>query len=174
MIKYIKSAEYTCDKCGHVWQSKLETEPGMCAKCKSKLWHGGTVEQVKELTLADRVRDLNTEKRLELFAQFELCCGMNRGQCQCPAEVLPAQRVEATTERKTVAELRELIAPIETGEQIAPVEPVSEDWLFTKDAPQYDDTGRVFRQQYLAPLGKIRRTVEVDEDDIERIIDRNQ
>lgn len=44
---------------------------------------------------------------------------------QEPAQIV--QRVEATTERKTVAELRELIAPIETGEQIAPVD-VADQW----------------------------------------------
>lgn len=45
-----------------------------------------------------------------------------------------------------------------------------EDWRFTKDKPQYDDSGKIFRKQFLFPDGKRTRTVEVDEFNHEDVI----
>jgi hypothetical protein len=49
-----------------------------------------------------------------------------------------------------------------------PVSELADSWQFAKkDKPQYDDSGRVFRLQW---LDKASRTVEVDADDLERVI----
>lgn len=117
----------------------------------------------------EAVKTLNVADRLNVFDAFELCCGMNRGACICPPEEIVIAPVDP---RSTVDTLRELIAPIERGYSVPVSDPVAEDWRFTKDAPQYDDSGRVYRQQYLAPLGKRRRSVEVDAEDLELIIER--
>lgn len=90
-------------------------------------------------------------------------------------EPAPVEIVPAPTGKLNLDQLKALIAPIESGESIASASiasPIVEDWRFTKDAPQYDDSGRVYRQQYLAPLGKRRRSVEVDADDLDSIIER--
>jgi hypothetical protein len=132
--------------------------------------------QPKSKTILDQVRELPTDKRLDLFAHFELCCGMNRGACICPAEEIEIAPIASpSTGKLNLDQLKALIAPIESGESIASASiasPIVEDWRFTKDAPQYDDSGRVYRQQYLAPLGKRRRSVEVDADDLDSIIER--
>lgn len=47
-------------------------------------------EPVPELSLAERVTELSPKDRLALFENFELCCGMNRGECVCPKETIPA------------------------------------------------------------------------------------
>ena len=47
-------------------------------------------EPVPGLSLVERVAELSPKERLELFAHFELCCGMNRGECICPKETIPA------------------------------------------------------------------------------------
>jgi len=80
----------------------------------------------------------------------------------------------APTGKLNLDQLKALIDPIESNSIASPsiASPVVEDWRFTKDAPQYDDSGRVYRQQYLAPLGKRRRSVEVDADDLDVIIER--
>ncbi len=43
-------------------------------------------------------------------------------------------------------------------------------WKFTKDRPEFHDSGRVYRQQYLVSNPKQRRTVRVDDEDHEQII----
>lgn len=177
MIRYTETAEYECDKCSHVWRSKLETTPTICPKCKRSNWHTGTTEKPQKLTTLETVQAMTPTERMHLFNQFELCCGQLAGACTCQVEVIeiPAPQITPVQgERLSIDQLKALIAPIESGEviaQSAPV-PVVEDWRFTKDNPQYDDNGRVYRQQYLAPLGKRRRSVEVDADDLEQIIER--
>jgi len=47
-----------------------------------------------------------------------------------------------------------------------------EDWRFTtKDKPQYADDGNVYRKQVLWQVGKQFRTVKVDEDDHDNILE---
>lgn len=174
-----------CSKCSHEWNTRKDALPDRCAGCNVTGWNSDYVEPEAKpkLSLEDRVRELPTDKRLDLFAQFELCCGMNLGACICPEEIIAPVQIAAPVqgERLSIDQLKALIAPIENGvttlssihaqSQIAPAL-ITEDWRFTKDNPQYDDNGRVYRQQYLAPLGKRRRSVEVDADDLEMIIER--
>lgn len=138
-------------------------------------------EPVPELSLVERVAELSPTERLELFENFELCCGMNRGECVCLREAdltstvlaLPTlgDEVVSMPKRKlSLDELRDLMANPKAGETDSRSEPVDEDWRFTKDAPQFADDGNVYRKQVLAPAGKKMRTVRVDADDHELIL----
>lgn len=70
--------------------------------------------------------------------------------------------------RKTLAELKAMIAPIESDvpRTLAP-EIIEEDWQFTSDRPTKQDSGDWLRYQFLVGNPKKRRTVVVDEDDFE-------
>jgi hypothetical protein len=60
-----------------------------------------------------------------------------------------------------------IIAPV-----VVEAEAVEPEWKFTKEAPQFADDGGVYRRQLLAPMFKRSRTVRVDEEDHEKIIDQ--
>ena len=45
-----------------------------------------------------------------------------------------------------------------------------EDWRFTKDKPEFHESGRVYRKQVLATNSKQTRTVEVDIDNPDEIV----
>ncbi len=83
---------------------------------------------------------------------------------------------EQMSQKETIAGLRDLVRLNMAGVKASEIygdeksETIDEDWRFTKDKPQYDDSGRVFRKQYLMPDGKRTRTVEVSEYDHEEII----
>lgn len=147
MIRELICYKCECAKCGHSWTTKAHELPLNCAKCKSTKWND----------------------------DYDFSLPQN-----AVVEPLPIVS-QAPGVKMRLDQLKALIAPIENGvttlssihaeSQIAPAL-ITEDWRFTKDNPQYDDNGRVYRQQYLAPLGKRRRSVEVDADDLEMIIER--
>lgn len=86
-------------------------------------------EKPKELTLLDRVKRLNVTDRLALFEHFELCCGMDRGQCICPEEIIEAPQVSPEDERQAkLAMLRGQTAAIENSEPKA-VEQNDDNWI---------------------------------------------
>lgn len=76
-----------------------------------------------KLSLVERVvadlSDLSVSERLEVFEKFELCCGMNRGECVCPPEPITASRAEAYVDRtederqEAIDRLRGAVAEIE-------------------------------------------------------------
>ena len=35
----IKVKKYTCEKCGYVWTSRINTLPKLCPKCKNPYWN---------------------------------------------------------------------------------------------------------------------------------------
>ncbi len=45
-----------------------------------------------------------------------------------------------------------------------------EEWRFTKDKPEFHESGRVYRKQVLATNSKQTRTVEVDIDNPDEIV----
>jgi hypothetical protein len=50
--------------------------------------------QVKhKRSVFDIVHSLSIADRLALFEHFELCCGMDRGQCICPEEIIERPQV---------------------------------------------------------------------------------
>lgn len=159
-------SECECEKCGHAWFPDSGT-PKMCPKCKSKIWHSGKV--VKFPSLTEQLKALNNAERLDVFEEFELCCGMLRGSCICPEEeFVPV--IPETDREKVLANLRKLMEDPKTKP-----EPVEENWQFTKDAPQYADDGCVYRKQLLGPEWKKQRTVRVDPENhefIERVVIR--
>lgn len=138
----------TCSKCSHKWITKVKEIPVRCAKCNRVTWNDDYDFSLPQNAVVNPLPVDDTSS---------------------PFEPLQAE----IKQKLSLDQLKALIAPIESGvvTQAAPV-PVVEDWRFTKDNPQYDDNGRVYRQQYLAPLGKRRRSVEVDADDLEMIIER--
>ena len=34
----VKVKKYTCERCKHIWISRIETTPKFCPKCKSLYW----------------------------------------------------------------------------------------------------------------------------------------
>ena len=145
MIRYVEAAEYECDKCSHVWRSKLETTPTICPKCKRSNWHTGTTEKPQKLTTLETVQAMTPTERMHLFNQFELCCGQLAGACTCQVEVLeiPAPQIAPVQgERLSIDQLKALIAPIESGETIAQAAPVEDVWI--DDPPTYENGEKIF------------------------------
>jgi len=125
--------------------------------------------------VAARMKALATDDRLKVFESFELCCGMNRGQCICEAETqietLQAPQIVAPMDDKQARLQAARAALMSVGTKVfSPVEEAEPEWQFTKDSPQYDDSGKVYRKQGLMIGGRWKfRTVEVDCDDLDTL-----
>lgn len=101
--------------------------------------------------------------------------------------------------RKTWNDDEQVITPIETPETVEPIrehrftdvamnpaldqflakhaaiEPqvveTVENWQFKKgEKPEPNDDGRIYRKQYLMPVGKVTRIVRVDDDDFDTVL----
>ncbi len=146
MIRYVEAAEYECDKCSHVWRSKLETTPTICPKCKRSNWHTGTTEKPQKLTTLETVQAMTPTERMHLFNQFELCCGEKAGACTCLVEVLEIPQPQIAPvqgERLSIDQLKALIAPIESGEVMPTISaPVEDVWI--EDPPTYENGEKIF------------------------------
>lgn len=117
--------------------------------------------------VADRVKALTAADRLKVFERFELCCGMNRGQCICEIETLQAPTIATPTDDKQtrLERARAALMSVETRvyEQVEETEP---EWKFTKEPTWYDDTNTPYRRQWIQIGAKpTYRTVEVGEFD---------
>lgn len=57
-IKYIKTMECVCEKCGHSWKTRTEEVPKVCSKCKRKDWNDveGQLEAIDE-SAKERAQD---------------------------------------------------------------------------------------------------------------------
>lgn len=112
-----------------------------------------------EKTLLDQVREITTADRLALFENFELCCGMNRGDCVCEIDK-PSQPITNEPKDAQIA--------LET-----PAIAYDVQWKFTPEKVWYDETNTPYRRQYHIANGRpVYRVVEVNEFDhevIERI-----
>lgn len=85
----------------------------------------------------ERVKGWTIETRKRLFDAFELCCGMNRGDCICPTEEIEIAPVEPVSK---LDYLRALIEPIERGETIAPAIEIEPQWI---EMPQTRENGEI-------------------------------
>jgi hypothetical protein len=130
-------------------------------------------------SITDQLKYLPVADRLSVFESFELCCGMNRGDCVCPDDVLdPPKTVMVASAPSFGNDLAAFIANAQAKkgivstpivEDTGPQEP---DWRFMKgEKPDYPDNGRCYRRQFLYGTKSIR-TVEVDIDDIGGIIEK--
>lgn len=154
-----------------------------------RITHAGEVltPKVSDLELCVLyLRQARPEDRLKVFALFELCCGMNRGSCICPEEpigvsVQPFGLPLAYPETERIHPdlgLADFIAKAQAKKGIVAHEPVGElveadEWLFTaaSNRPQQHDNGNFYREQYLVSNPKKKRTVRVDEDNLDLIIE---
>lgn len=124
----------SCESCSHQWTTKSDVIPKCCPKCHGVKWNHGAAPII-EKSLADRVRELDTDRRLSLFAHFETCCGQDSGNCICePVEAETAQ-YPANGNKLSITELRALIEPIETLEPV----PVDQWQGWTEPQQTYDD-----------------------------------
>jgi len=40
--------KYKCERCGHIWITRIKTMPKFCPKCKSLYWNRERVSKKKE------------------------------------------------------------------------------------------------------------------------------
>jgi len=125
----------------------------------------------KQKSLLELLQDTTAANRLKLFEHFELCCGMNLGQCICEEEVIETAPVQAIAKPVTAPAgmndaMTRFLAKMDSKPIVEEVE--VEDWKFTKQAPQFADNGNIYRQQFRVSNGKpVYRNVEVDCDDLD-------
>lgn len=124
----------------------------------------------EEAPLVNMIRGLSVGARLDLFAEFELCCGMNRGECICPEEEI-AIPVAVPDHQSRLERAREALASMGSPKALdsfVAFEP--ETWAFTSNNPTQQESGEWLREQYLVSNPKKRRKVMVDEWDYTSII----
>lgn len=83
-------------------------------------------------TLLDQVKELSSSERVTLFEHFELCCGMNRGECICEPETVEIAKPlpTITDNRKDVLNaLQAKIDGIQTGSIASKIETVEDHWI---------------------------------------------
>jgi hypothetical protein len=176
MYKKSQCLSCVCAKCKYQWTTKDETVPKICAKCKTAKWNADYVEvSLPQKSLADHVRDLSTADRLKLFEHFELCCGMNRGDCICPDE--PMRMTETVNVSPSLGNIgaNPAMARFLSNLQTKPAETqeTPKEWQFSKKPVHYPDNGNAYREQgMMLPSGKWTfRQVRVDYDDVDRVIE---
>ena len=126
----------------------------------------------KQKTLLEQLQDTTAANRLKLFEHFELCCGMNLGQCICEAEIIETMPVKVIQTPTIVpAGMNDAMARFLAKVDSKPiVEEVEEVWELTSDRATLNDDGRWYRYQYLTSNPKKRRLVMVDEENYTDVI----
>lgn len=76
--------------------------------------------------LVGKVKALRTSERLALFEHFELCCGMDRGQCVCEAETGEPMQTPVDDRKTLLASLQAKIDGIQDGPK---VEIIEDSWI---------------------------------------------
>lgn len=92
-------------------------------------------------TLLDQIKELSSSERVTLFEHFELCCGMNRGECICEPETVEIAKPlpTITDNRKDVLNaLQAKIDAIESGSSETKTAPVDNSWI---EMPQTIENG---------------------------------
>jgi len=165
-----------CQKCKGQWMTQSNKLPAVCRHCKTTKWNDDyTPMTAPKKTMLDHVKDLTPAQRMTLFESFELCCGMNIGQCICEEEVIETAPVQAIAKPVTAPAgmndaMARFLAKMDSKPVIEEVEEIVEDWKFTKASPQFADNGCVYRQQFRVSNGKpVYRNVEVDCDDLDTL-----
>ena len=143
MITKSQCLSCVCVKCKHQWITKNLEVPGLCSKCKTAKWNMDYVEPKPEpqKTLLDQIKELSASDRLTLFEHFELCCGMNRGECICEPETVEIAKPlpTITDNRKDVLNaLQAKIGAIESGSSETKTAPVDNSWV---EMPQTIENG---------------------------------
>lgn len=124
-------------------------------------------KEIVEETLVEKVQKLLPADKEHFFAQFELCCYMNRGECMCPEEeiVVPVPDHQSKLERA-----REALASVgQTKAVELSTESVEEDWRFTREPVMWDGQ-TPYRKQWTGADKPVYRVVEVDEFDPNTIV----
>ena len=123
----------------------------------------------KRKTLLEQLQATTSSERLRLFEHFELCCGMNVGQCICPEEIIETKPI--VTPVIAPAGMNDAMARFLSKVDSGPiVEQIEEKWIFSSPKVDFADNGNAYREQYLFSNPKRRRTVQVDYDINDRII----
>lgn len=134
-----------CSKCSHSWNTKTKQIPTVCAKCHSVKWND------------DYSFDTPTAIDPPMITP-----------------IVDPVTIPVVPAAGAMSEIADFIAKAQAAKGITQpiVEPVeiADEWIFTKDAPQFADDGNVYRQQYLASNPKRKRSVQVDDFDHEKII----
>mgnify|MGYP007100077764 CR=1 FL=1 len=127
----------------------------------------------KQKTLLERLQDATAAQRLNLFEHFELCCGMNRGQCICENDVVETAPTQAVQTPVTApVGMNDAMARFmaKLGTQPIVSEPIEAVWELTNDKATHNEDGRWYRYQYLTANPKKRRLVMVDEENHSEVI----
>ena len=161
-----------CQKCKGEWMTQSNKLPAVCRHCKTTKWNDDYTPTVTpKKTILDHVKELTTAQRMTLFEAFELCCGMNRGDCICEVETVTVKPIASPV--SVPAGMNDAMARFLAKVDSKPiVEEVEEVWEFTKDKVWYDDTNAPQRKQWLVGSKATFRIVEVNEFDydvIERV-----
>ena len=123
-------------------------------------------KRAKQKTLLEQLQSVTASQRLKLFEHFELCCGMNIGQCICPDEVVETVPVKAIESPVTVPSgMNDAMARFLAKVDSKPVtEQIEDVWELTSDRATLNEDGRWYRYQYLTTNPKRRRLVIVDDE----------
>lgn len=170
-IKGPRAAAYTAASRARVFISTKETEDGWTVITRKEPTEDDPFKTVVRPEIGVKLavltlRDLPTSQRLEVFSEFELCCGMNLGECTCPDEEIVVNDRVISEQDEKLDRAKAIMAQFEENEGKLPGIPVvsEEIWEFTQDKPTHNDDGRWYRYQYLVSSPKKRRMVRVDED----------
>lgn len=133
--------------------------------------------QDEETSLVDMIKGLSMGARLDLFAEFELCCGMSRGECICPEEFLPEEVAGSsyppvTDHQSRLERAREALASMGSPKALDSfVALETEEWKFTKEPVWYNETTNTpYRRQWMGADKPVYRVVEVDDEDHNSIV----
>lgn len=127
--------------------------------------------QDEETSLVDMIKGLSMGARLDLFAEFELCCGMSRGECVCPEEEIVVPAV-VPDHQSRLERAREALASMGSPKALDSfVALETEEWKFTKEPVWYNETTNTpYRRQWMGADKPVYRVVEVDDEDHNSIV----
>lgn len=158
MITPNQTFSCVCQKCKGEWMTQSSKLPANCRHCKTTKWNDDYTppEPKPKPTILDHVKAMTTGQRLTLFESFELCCGMNRGDCVCEPEPVqvaqPYQPIQSEPQDALAAFIAkaQAIKGIAQGTMIATEPEPIDEWIgWGKEEQTYDDqTGemRTFRR----------------------------
>lgn len=143
-----------CEVCGHDWVTRKYEMPKTCAsqKCRSTQWNGGSEFVVGSKTITD----LST----------------GHTGLISPSEPVDMSQEHKFTDVAMNPAMDVFLAKLPQDEVVNQKEPeVAEDWEFSKKPTWWPDDGKAYRQQgRMVDKSWVFRNVEVDVDDLERVI----
>jgi predicted nucleic acid-binding Zn-ribbon protein len=148
MIRELTCYRCQCEKCGHQWTTKSNDLPRVCSKCKSVAWNEGCAP-------APYVAEAIPDEDVQL--------------CMSASEtVLSRDWAKDDPLANFIAKAQAKKGVI--GIPISEIEPVAEEWKFTKEPVWYDDTNTPYRRQWMGVDKPVYRVVEVDDEDHDSIV----